>query len=309
MSHVSIPAQVAHRRMNRSNAWPERLYDRLEAAWSMPATQRFAEMSLVVLFLAALCVIELRRQGLLPGRLGPLVPTKHFYAIQVAFGALLLYEVTGLVFGLARSVANALGQQLEILSLILLRGSFEELIHFDEPVQWEGLLGTFGGNPILHLIADAVGALAVFVFLGLYYRMQRHQPISEDANDREAFVTAKKTVGLGLLAGYMLIGLGGLRQVLAGDRPFLFFEAFYTLLIFCDVLIVLISIRYTSTYRVVFRNSAFAVATVLIRLALTAPPYFNVLIGVAAAGFSVALTLAYNAFAPVIRAVNADHDS
>ena len=26
MSHVSIPAQVAHRRMNRSNAWPERLY-------------------------------------------------------------------------------------------------------------------------------------------------------------------------------------------------------------------------------------------------------------------------------------------
>lgn len=244
----------------------------------------------------------------MPERFDSLVPTKHFYTIQVAFGALLLSEVIGLVFALTRSVANALGQQLEILSLILLRGSFEELIHFDEPVQWEweGLVRTVGGNPILHLIADAVGALAVFVLLGFYYRLQKHQPISKAATDREGFVTAKNTVGLGLLGGYVLIGLGGLKQLLNGNRPFLCFEAFYTLLIFCDVLIVFISIRYTSTYRVVFRNSAFAVATVLIRLALSARPYFNVLIGVAAAAFSVALTLAYNAFAPVIHAVDGD---
>jgi len=294
--------------MNRSIAWPERLYDRLEAAWLMPATQRFAEQSLVVLFLASLCVIELSRQGLLPGRLGLLVPTKHFYAIHIAFGALLLYEVTGLIFGLARSVANALGQQLEILSLILLRGSFEELIHFDEPVQWEAFVGSVVDNPILHLITDAVGALAVFVLLGFYYRMQRHQPISEDAHDREAFVTAKKMVALGLFAGYVIIGLGCLRQLLGGEGPLLFFESFYTLLIFCDVLIVLISIRYTSTYRVVFRNSAFAVSTVLIRLALTAPPYFNVLIGVTAAAFAVALTQAYNVFAPVIHAANTEQN-
>jgi hypothetical protein len=201
----------------------------------------------VIIFLAALCVIELKRQGLFPGQIGALVPAKHFYAIQVAFGALLLYEVIGLVFSLARSIANALGHQLEILSLILLRGSFEELIHFDEPVQWERFSGTFVGNPILHLIANAVGALAVFILLDLYYGMQKHQPISDDAHDREAFVTAKKSVGLGLLAGYVLIGL-----------------------------------------------------------AMTAPPYITVLIGVAAAAFAVALTLAYNAFAPIARGGEAD---
>jgi hypothetical protein len=292
--------------MSRPVFWSSRFYDLLEAAWLSPAVRRLAERSLVIVFLAALLLIELRRWGLVPDRYEDLIPTKHFYAIQLAFGALLLYEVTGLVFGLARSVANALGQQLEILSLILLRSTFEELVHFEEPVQWEHSLDRFDGNPIPHLAADAVGALAVFVLLGLYYRMQRHQPISEDAGDRESFIAAKKAVALALLAGYVFIGFASIKQLILGDRPFLFFESFYTLLIFCDLLIVLISIRYTSNYRVVFRNSAFAVATVLIRLALSAPPYFNVLIGVGAAAFSVGLTAAYNTFAPVIRQASAD---
>jgi hypothetical protein len=57
---------------------------------------------------------------------------------------------------------------------------------------------------------------------------------------------------------------------------------------------------------VVFRNSAFAVATILIRLTLSAPPFYNVMIGIVAASFSVGLTLAYNTFAPAIREVSAE---
>ena len=103
-------------------------------------------------------------------------------------------------------MANALGWQLEIFSLILLRSLFEEFVHFDEPVQWRQLLDKVEGNPVLHLIADAVGALTMFVLLGLYYRLQRHQPISEDLDDRAALVFVKKTLALGLFSGYMLIG-------------------------------------------------------------------------------------------------------
>jgi hypothetical protein len=274
----------------------DRLYDRLEGVWLSQWLRRFTERALVALFLTSLVVIEFRRQEWLPARLSAFVPSNHFYAIQVAFGALLLYEVTGLVFGLARSVANALGQQLEILSLILLRSSFEELTHFDEPIQWRRFVDTMEGNPILHLIGNAVGALVVFILVGRYYRLQRHQPISDDLTDRASFVSAKKAVAIALLVGYVIIGIQGVRHLFRGVSPFLFFEAFYTLLLFCDLLIVLISIRYTSTYRVVFRNSAFAVATILIRLALTAPSYYNALLGVIAATFAVGLTVAYNGF-------------
>ena len=58
--------------------------------------------------------------------------------------------------------------------------------------------------------------------------------------------------------------------------------------------------RYTATYAVVFRNSGFAIATVLIRLALIAPPPINVGLGMGAALFALGLTVAYNTFASVL---------
>jgi hypothetical protein len=73
-----------------------------------------------------------------------------------------------------------------------------------------------------------------------------------------------------------------------------YFEIFYTLLIFADVLIVLVSMRYSIAYPIVFRYFGFAVATVLIRLALTAPRFVDAGLGITAALFAVALTWVYN---------------
>ncbi len=77
-----------------------------------------------------------------------------------------------------------------------------------------------------------------------------------------------------------------------------FFEPFYTLLIFADILVVLLSLRYSATYQVVFRNSGLAVATVLLRAALSAPPYLNAALGLAAALLALTLAAAYRAFGP-----------
>jgi hypothetical protein len=48
----------------------------------------------------------------------------------------------------------------------------------------------------------------------------------------------------------------------------------------------------------VFRNSAFTLATVFIRLALTAPPYINIALGMAASLFVFGLVYFYNKFYP-----------
>ena len=45
-----------------------------------------------------------------------------------------------------------------------------------------------------------------------------------------------------------------------------------------------------------FRNSGYALSTLLIRLALTAPPFFNVLIGVVSIIFALLLTVVYDKF-------------
>lgn len=58
--------------------------------------------------------------------------------------------------------------------------------------------------------------------------------------------------------------------------------------------LVLISLGYSSLFPVVFRNSGFAVATVLLRVGITEPAYYDVGLGSAAALYAMGITLAYN---------------
>ncbi len=271
------------------------VFDRLERDWLAAASQRRVAGALVGVFVFGLVVVELGRRGWLPEALAAVVPASHFYAVQVAFNLLLLMEVIGLIFALSQSVANAAGKQLEIMSLILLRQSFKELTGLSEPIVWAEV-----SDKIAYILSDAIGALLIFVVLGMYYRLQQHRPITADDEERDSFVATKKLVALLLLAALAVIGVhtvwaAAFRQPAAG-----FFEAFYTLLIFADVLIVLISLRHNTSYGVVFRYFGFAVATVLIRLALTAPRIIDAALGLTATLFAVALTWAYNRYGPTL---------
>lgn len=266
-----------------------RIFDGTEAWWERARTQRRLAVGLVVSFLLALAAIELRRRGWLPGPLRSFVGDSHFQALHLAFTLLLLVEVVGLVLALARSVANAAGKQFEILSLILLRKSFEELTHLGEPLSWREASQTIGS-----IVSDAVGALLIFVTLGFYYRLQRHRPITADHHEQDSFVATKKLVALVLLGSLVLIGAHTSITWLAEGRTYSFFEALYTVLIFADVLIVLVSLRYSTAYPIVFRYFGFAAATVLVRLALTAPRVLDAALGLGATVFATALTWAYN---------------
>ncbi len=267
-----------------------RVFDRLSGWWDSHDHQRAAGTLLILSYVAALIAIEARRRGWLPSSMAGLVPTSHFYAVDVAFTLLLLIEVVGLVLGLANSVAQSLGIQFEIFSLILLRQTFKEFTHFAEPIAWAEV-----EHSLVHMASDALGAVVVFAALGWYYRLQRHQPITS-ADERASFVAAKKAIALVLLAVLVGIAVDDLRHWAGDGAVYPFFEVFYTVLIFSDVLIVLLSLRYSSTYHVVFRNSGFAVATVFLRLALAAPPLVNAAMGVGAVAAACALTVVYNRF-------------
>ena len=269
------------------------LFDWLEARWEGARVRRVVAGLLVGCYLGALAGIELGRQGLLPEAIASAIPRSHFQAIELAFYLLLSYEVVGLVFGLARSVSKAAGKQLEIFSLILLRHAFEVFAHLDEPLRWDQL-----APRVPEMLSDAAGALAIFVVLGFYYRLQRHRPAPGDLADRRSFIGAKKLISLLLLVVFAAMGARAVALTVRGQPGHHFFEPFYTLLIFADILVVLLSLRYSATYQVVFRNSGLAVATVLLRVALSATPFVNAALGLAAALLALALTVAYNAFGP-----------
>jgi hypothetical protein len=265
------------------------LFDRVERVWASPQTRRATATGLVVLFLGALAAVEANRWGWLPAPLAAHVGTSHFAAIGLAFTALLLVETVELVLALARSVAASVGAQFELFSLILLREAFKEIGKLPEPVVWEA-----SRDAILHALADAAGALLVFVGVVVYARLQRHRRITASEAEQRRFVQAKKLLALALLAAFVVAAVDDAWRLVVDDDPYPLFEAFFTALIFADVLVVLVSLRYTDTYAVVFRNAGFALATVVLRLALVAPVYVNAALGVGATAFVIALTLAYN---------------
>ena len=114
---------------------------------------------------------------------------------------------------------------------------------------------------------------------------------SQPSAARPAFVAAKKGIALILLGLFIYMGGRTVYQSMVGLNPPDFFHGFYTLLIITDILLVLIAQCFQPSFYAVFRNSGYALSTLIIRFALAAPVYINVLLGVAAALFAIAMTL------------------
>lgn len=263
------------------------LFDPLHYYWEHEQMHRKISVLLVLLFLGSLLVIELKRQGLLPEAIAASIPRNHFFAIQTAFTVVLILEVVSLIFTLPCSFSRSVGKQFEILSLILMRNSFKELSYLPEPI-------TFTGNEqaIYRILSDGFGALLLFALLGVYYRIQTlHHDETSRPEDLFSFVAAKKGIALILLGIFIYMGVKTILQTVAGVEHPDFFHGFYTLLIITDILLVLIAQSFQPSFLAVFRNSGYALSTLIIRLALAAPAYFNVLLGMAAAVFAIAMTL------------------
>ncbi|MHB8809393.1 MAG: hypothetical protein ACYC9M_05195 [Desulfobulbaceae bacterium] len=262
------------------------LFDPLHYHWEHEQMHKKISVLLVLLFLGSLLIIELKRQGLLPMSMAGSIPRNHFFAIQTAFTVVLILEVVSLIFTLPCSFSRSVGKQFEILSLILMRNAFKELSYLPEPI-------TFSGNEqaIYRILSDGFGALLLFALLGFYYRIQTHHDETSKPGDLFSFVAAKKGIALILLGIFLYMGVKTILQALAGVPHPDFFHGFYTLLIITDILLVLIAQSFQPSFFAVFRNSGYALSTLIIRLALAAPAYFNVLLGVAAAIFAIAMTL------------------
>ncbi|WP_027179592.1 hypothetical protein [Maridesulfovibrio bastinii] len=266
------------------------IFDPIHYFWEKPKTQRSVAGLLILCYIGALAGIELARHGLLPDFLAIKTPDNHYHAIGIAFTMVLILEVISLIFILPCSFSKALGKQFEILCLILMRDSFKELVNFPEPIYFTGNF-----EPILKLLSDGMGAFIVFVLLGIYYKIQK-PGLKLTPSRRFRYVSMKKLLALILLATFAILGIYDATAPLRGEHRFQFFSTFYTILIFSDILLVLISQRFLPSFQAVFRNSGFALATLLIRMSLAAPPYYNAILGVSSAAFAVLLTLAFNTF-------------
>ena len=266
------------------------IFDPLHYYWEHERMHRKISVMLVLLFLSSLLAIELKRQGILPENMAGSIPNNHFFAIQAAFTVVLIMEIISLIFTIPCSFSKSVGKQFEILSLILLRNAFKELSYLPEPI----IVDESTYQAVLRIVSDGFGALLIFALLGYYYRIQdrlKHDDLKGRPVDLYSFVAAKKGLALIILGIFLYMGGNTVYNWMTSTPQSDFFHDFYTLLIITDILLVLIAQCFQPSFYAVFRNSGYALSTLIIRLALSAPAYFNVLLGVAASLFAIAMTM------------------
>jgi hypothetical protein len=262
------------------------LFDRLDKQWESPRVSRWISNLVVAFFLGGMLIAFLAYVGL-PIPFGEISP---FFAIELAFNVLLIFEVLGLIFLIPKSVADAVGKQFEIISLLLLRDAFKEFGHYLGDLSWEAefLL------ELLPIVSDAFGAILVFLITGIFYRMQRHQRITQSYEEQVNFVSIKKLISITLTLIFVLLGVLDMINTFQSNQIVFSIKTFYTLLIFADVFILLFSLRYSTKYYNLFRYSSFALATIFLRLTLSAPAFYNVLLAVIAGLMVLGVTAIYN---------------
>ena len=282
----------------------ERLFVRCRSAWTTETSGRLRAGSLVVVLLASILLIELDRLTLLPSSIGDVLPeVNHLAAISWSVTLLLIYEIFELILSLEKSVAASIAAHLEVFSLILIHDAFKLLSEFGEPIsvtdQW---------RPMLVMSADAIGAIALFVIANVFRRMQRHSRITRDDSTQRSFVALKRLLALVLFL--VLIGLlvGDLLRGFRGEFGMRTFDLFFTTLVFVDVLLAMLSLAFTQSHPVVFRNFAFAFVAVMLRLALASDEFYRPAIGVVAGLVALAVTFAYNDALRPVQALRPEHD-
>lgn len=256
-----------------------------------PSVRRRVEHSLVTLALVMFC-IHLGLYGL--GQLGALnLPASLFsnplQSLYTPFSIILIAEVYLLVYYLPTSFARSLGKQIEIVALIEIRSVFKDL---DTTSNWPWEAAFFP-----HLLSAMVlGGVLVWFYHLLPRRVARieEQDLARFVDFKTALagLLSLAFVGLSVYSlGAWLVEIVTMPDHLHSDLNSIFYNEFFTALILVDVLLLVVSFRYSDDFGLVLRNSGFVVATILLRRALGIEPWHALAYECTAAGLAVAMVL------------------
>ena len=222
-------------------------------------------------------------------------------AIYTPFSFILIYEVYMLVYHLPDSFTISIGKQYEIISLIVVRRIFKDISKLDISEEWT----TSYRNLLLGV--DMACILGVFLLIFWFYRLREQRPKLNRPSNIDGFVNFKKIISIILAPSLLLIGLFSLGNWIVEVQRFnlgeikeltdinkIFYNEFFTLMILFDVLILMVSFRYTDNYSQLIRNSGFVISTVIIRLSFSAEGLFNPLLIFVGVLFGALMLALYN---------------
>ncbi len=280
--------------LSRLSRW----YDVLSTESNIGRIERTIIGFALIGFLLHLVLIFLARHDAFGAGVRFRLQTNYLNAIYTPFSIILFYEVLTLVIILPRSIAIFIGKQYEIVTLITIRSFFHDIADYDLD---EPEIYTFGFLGEISL--DLVGALLLFFLTTVYYRIVAGTKKSQadPSSKRTRIIQIKKAASV-ILSGLLLVlsvvsltaWLEELYQagVTGGNFPNpngVFYNDFFTVMIFVDVFLLILSFIYSGTYDLIFRNAGFVISTILVRVSLTAERPFTIYFALIAVLFGVML--------------------
>ncbi len=286
--------------------WPllEQAYDQLFSEASIDRLKYWAILVSIAGFGGHLGMIALGH--LMPGQ--PLLAAAgHSYlsAISTPFNFILFYEVLTLIATLAASTTRSIAGQFEVVSLIFIRDVFHDIAAAGRLTAE----GRFSAET-LALLEHMWAGLGMFLLVALF----RHAAMRRGATEKTPrfevglarFIGQKKVISVGLTAALVGMAAYNLAQQAAAvwtsvrsgmpfvEPPTTFYNDLFTVMIFTDVLVLILSLAASGQYEMVFRNAAFVVAIILIRFALAETYPFGAALALMAMTFSVLTVLLFN---------------
>jgi len=274
------------------------IFDSLYSERRQKQLDRLVVDASVAGLIAHLVLVFLARTLASPPALIAAVGKNYLSAIYTPFSFILFYEVLMLIGALPKSTTQSIAKQYEIVSLIFIRSFFKEIAELhgtDKLVS----LSPDAWPVFLNVSAGLVMFLLVTVFLHAARRRGDDDRPEAELPALEKFISRKKVIALGLTI--LLLGVAVQRMTEfvrdAAARENLnsfFYTDVFTVMIFTDVLIVILSLMVSDRYELVFRNGAFVISTILIRFSLTASWPYSALLALMGMLFGICTLLIYN---------------
>ncbi|MBK9735191.1 MAG: hypothetical protein IPO92_09585 [Saprospiraceae bacterium] len=229
-------------------------------------------------------------------------------AIYTPFSFILLYEVYLLIYYLPKSFTTYISKQYEIMTLIIIRRLFKDLSNLTLTNDW------FAIKDDLQFTYDLVTSILMFYLIYLFYKQNKLRYNLEAIDDIQIaatlkFVKIKRVLATSLVPVLIILAIysfaSWLIQIIHpgqnSNNSFsninnIFFEQFFTILIFADVLLLLFSFFLTDEFHKVIRNSGFIISTILIRISFSTSGLLNNLLILSAIAFGLFIIIVHNKF-------------
>jgi hypothetical protein len=285
--------------------WLDSAHDIIFSRRSKAQLKRLAIQLSIAGFVFHLLLIFLARTLAHPPLFVAQAGTNYLIAISTPFNFILFYEVFTLIAALPASTTRSIASQFEVVSLIFIRDVFRDIARAGDLVTGHKLT-----QDTLPMFLDMWSGFLMYLLVAVFQHIARRRAETSitamPTRDTMHFITQKRIIAVGLAVLLLVMAIWNLslffydvvRMLWTGQGSIqggaTFYNDVFTVMIFTDVTVLILSLVVSGRYAMVFRNAAFVVSTILIRFSLTEGYPYGAPLAIIAMLFGTLALLVFN---------------